>query len=382
MQFGYLLTPLLALHLSSSLYLVGASLLSDGVARGVSQAVSGSLLAKLGHAKIHALNEVVRLLALLALAACAAGWLPVSVVVLCAFGLQFASSSAITLYAHSITVYWPPHERVSAHHSLAYLDQAGCVIALLVGLLIAGPVVLAGMAVAWQFGVLVALFRRLRKVHPPVAMPGEDRKLHHQVVQDLRACANRQVTHYAMAGTLVYAAALVGFATPAFLVHRAGVSIENAGAWLSAALLLKSTLSLVALRLSLRRSNTPRGSVKVGRLGHGLFTLGLVAQVGLVSPVGVVIATALMGIGASLMTPNLRFLRQSIIQRTTPPRAHAGATGLLSAWDATGFFVAGALLIGNPPLWAGLVSAVVMSAVSAVLLERSYRWLLRVQPNA
>lgn len=381
MQFGYLLTPLLALHLSSSLFLVGASLISDGVARGLSQAVSGSLLARIGHAKVHALNEAIRLLALVVLAACAAGWLPPTVVVLCAFGLQFASSSAITLYAHSITVYWPPQDRVAAHHGQAYRDQAGCVLALLAGLLIATPVILAMAAVAWQVVVAGVLVRWLPRVHPPVKLPGDGRKLHHQVAQDLKACANRQVTQYALAGTLIYAAALVGFATPAFLVHAAGVPVETAGAWLSGALLLKSTLSLMALRLARRQSNTPAGSVKVGRLGHGLFTLGLVGQLVPISPGWTVGATALMGLGATLLTPNLRYLRQSLIQRTTPPNAHAGATGLLSAWDATGFFLAGALLLGDPPLWAVLGSAVGLSVLSAVMLEKSYRWLLLVAPR-
>lgn len=376
-QFGYLLAPLLALTLTKSLALMGMSLIMDGIARAFSMSFSGALLSRWGGARVHLVNESVRAGAMVVFLLVAAGTLPPAFVVVGAFGVQLATSSSLILYAHAITSGWPAHEQASVHHKQAYVDQAGGLVALAVGLTGAAPWLLAGVAVLTQVLTVGALVRWRRQMHlePPEALA--PLPVWQQMWRDFKACQNRQIRWFAVAGAILGAAALVGMATPSFLVYRAGVPVEQAGAWLSGALMLKVVVSLLVLQMTRRHARTNAGSILTGRMGLVVLTLGLMAQAVVMTPWLTVLATAAMGVGIVLLTPHVRYLRQALVYRTTPAVSHAGASGLLAAWDVVGFCLAGLVLLGFSSLAWVLATAAALNLLAGVMLERSNSWLLR-----
>jgi len=374
MQFGYLLAPLLAFHLTGSLAVAGASLLMDGVARAAAQLFSGALLSRLGPSRVHVLTEGVRLLGLAGLLLCATGVVPGGGVVAMTFFLQLATSASLTLYSHVTSRYWPPAQQAAAHHQQGFLDQAGCLAALLVGLTVASPLVLAAVAVAGQALGGALLWRWLSDIHPSTssAPPPDGALTPRGALTDLRACWSRPLLRFSAGVSLAYAAAMVGFTVPVFLLAAAGVPQESLGRWLAGTFLAKSVFALAALHGTKKWSATAQTSTYTGRAGIAAMLLGLLVLVLPLPAWGVGLSAVVMGAGAALLAPHLRFVRQRLIHQTVAPASRAGATGVLSAVEAGGFFLAGGLTVLSLPLPWLVGSAVLLGVASLPLLERSY----------
>lgn len=369
-QFGYLLVPLLAFKLTGSWGVLGVALLMDGVARALAQCFGALLLSRQGPAKVHVLAEGLRVLGLGGMLLCAAGAVSASWVVVFAACSQLAISLTLTLYAYVVSAYYPTAEQASAHHQQGYLEQVGCLTALLAGLLAPSPLVLAALAAVSQGATASLLLSWLRALYPKKQQGVELGNPLRQLWADASACARRPLARYVLGSSLFFTAVMAGFSVPVFVLAREGISVESSGQWLSAILLAKTVLSVGALRVTRNWAASPRRAHWRVRIGAGLAISGALAMLPSGGPLLVALALLSVGLGAALAVPHLRHVRQVLIDRWVPKDSRVGALGVLAAADALGFVGAGTLLLLVPNLGMLLSAAAAAGLAGLALLEK------------
>lgn len=359
-QFNALLVPVLVFQLSGSLALAGLALVVEWAPKVGLYALGGTLVAWLSPARAHVLLDIVRLLALAALVACAQGIGGLWAVALAAAAYQGSNAISNVLFERAISHNWEADHRSEGHARCLRQDQLACFVALLAALAVQSPFAVATLALVIQGWSLRETLAHATSLHSLQDASAD--RLVVQLAKDYRAlCSPRLLTFglaYLALG-LPFAAANSFFV---FMLYDGAASQTVTMTALATLLLARVSIALLAthwLMPLLRRSGSELVLARLGLLG----ALACVLALALPAPSGVLVASATaMGLTQLLTLPFLRAARQSLIAaEVAEPASRPGVTGLLSTGEAVAYLVAGGLawgLQGHLPLLLGVSVAI------------------------
>lgn len=367
-QLNALLVPLLVFRLSASTALAGAALLVEWLPKLALYLTGGALTTRFGRQSAHLGLEWARLAALTGLGLCALGWGSVWVVALCAAAYQCSNALSNILFETAVTQWWSPSTRAIGHASLLKADQAGCLLALLAGLLLKEPVWLVLAGILLQGALVTAVAHTRLQLHP-LGQPGASpRSLGSQLRADAQAASQGPLVRFAAAAALLGVPAALTFSALAYFLDRAQPGAANNAHWISALLLVRTGLSLVVLQWVQAALKSAGRERPLAMLGLAVLALAALAVAAPLPLLGLLAAVAVLGTAGSLYLPLLRHVRQDLIGLHVPQGSRAGVTGILISVEAGAYLIAAVLLatMGGQLVLMALLAA--LCAVAGIFL--------------
>lgn len=342
-QFNALLAPLLVFQLTGSASLAGIALFIEWVPKLALYLGGGALLQRFGSSQMHGFLEAGRLGALSGLVLCAAGFGSVWVVALAAAVYQCSNALSNVLFERAVTIWWAPDDRPAGHAAFMQQDQWGCLLALLIGLALHRPLVLAGVAWLLQ-AVNFACVLRIRGSLYSRTEREKGTSFWGQLRTDFVAVAHPEIARFVVMALLLGIPSAFVFSSLAFILDRALVGAASGTGWLSFLLLARTGFGLVTLHGVKAQLAKSQNELELAIVGVAIMVVST-ALLSLRIPLLAVIAgTAVLAASACLYLPWLRTERQELITNLIPESSRPGATGILIAVEA-GSYLVGALIL-------------------------------------
>lgn len=369
LQFCTMLVPLLVFQLTGNLKLAGLALFIELVPKLGFYLGGGAFLQRFHARRVYLWLEVARVLSLAALGACAAGFGSVWVVAAAAAVHQSASALSNIIFEQQVTRWWPPEHRMLGHATQMKQDQWGRLLALGAGLLVQAPFLLALIAFSVQLANLLGVARYRNSFYPETVDPAEPKNsFWRQTCADLKAANKPELRQLALITFLLGIPAALGYTALGFFLDKAQAGAAADAGWVSAVLLLRTGLSLAALKFvqSSAGSGAGRHVVSVGiallLASAGVLTFGG----GLPTTVA---AMALLGTASCFYSPWMRNHRQAVLGRVVDQASRSGVTGVLLSFEVAAWLAAGAVMaVFGGTLWVAMAGATGLAACGAVLL--------------